>query len=505
MESNNDLSFGVWILIALYIPLVLYFVVRGAKQTKSVKDYAVGSIVFSPWAVGLSLAATMTSAATFIINPGFIAYYGLSAVISFVITVPLGAILSLVVLTKTFRKVGIQIKALTIADWIGERYNNKSYAFFFGIVSLLLITFIVLICVGITKLLSLTLGINELWILIAVVVFIFGYMMMGGANSMVYTNTIQAIVMIVVAVMLLSSGTEHFSTGITGFISKLKDIDSNLAKPFNPNSYFFRDAFEVIFCQIIVGIAIVCQPHIITKSLLLKKNSDVNKYLFSGVTIQILFFLVVITGLYARLTFPDLTYNGAPLKLDSVMSIYVIQTFSSFAGVLVVMGLLSAGISTLEGLIQTISTTITKDLLVPIRERLKLPEFRSEIAVNRWVIVSLAVVTILLSYQQLKFPDLSVAIFAQNGVYAFFSSAFVPVLLGSFFKKIPVYIPFSASVVALIVHFGMYYGRIGSYMQLTVRNPGIPSAMAILTSTGLALFLILLYNLQNRKSRSPND
>lgn len=130
MESNNDLSFGVWILIALYIPLVLYFVVRGAKQTKSVKDYAVGSIVFSPWAVGLSLAATMTSAATFIINPGFIAYYGLSAVISFVITVPLGAILSLVVLTKTFRKVGIQIKALTIADWIGERYNNKSYAFF---------------------------------------------------------------------------------------------------------------------------------------------------------------------------------------------------------------------------------------------------------------------------------------------------------------------------------------------------------------------------------------
>lgn len=311
--------------------------------------------------------------------------------------------------------------------------------------------------------------------------------------------------MIVVAVMLLSSGTEHFNTGITGFISKLKDIDSNLAKPFNPNSYFFRDAFEVIFCQIIVGIAIVCQPHIITKSLLLKKNSDVNKYLFSGVTIQILFFLVVITGLYARLTFPDLTYNGAPLKLDSVMSIYVIQTFSSFAGVLVVMGLLSAGISTLEGLIQTISTTITKDLLVPIRERLKLPEFRSEIAVNRWVIVSLAVVTILLSYQQLKFPDLSVAIFAQNGVYAFFSSAFVPVLLGSFFKKIPVYIPFSASVVALIVHFGMYYGRIGSYMQLTVRNPGIPSAMAILTSTGLALLLILLYNLQNRKSRSPND
>jgi len=70
----------------------------------------------------LILAASMTSAATFVINPGFIANYGLSGVISFGIVFPLGALLSLIVLTKSFRKYGQQVKALTLAQWMGERY-----------------------------------------------------------------------------------------------------------------------------------------------------------------------------------------------------------------------------------------------------------------------------------------------------------------------------------------------------------------------------------------------
>ena len=44
--------------------------------TAVLADYALGNLAFSPVAVGLALAASMTSAATFIINPGFIALYG---------------------------------------------------------------------------------------------------------------------------------------------------------------------------------------------------------------------------------------------------------------------------------------------------------------------------------------------------------------------------------------------------------------------------------------------
>ncbi|MEL6629768.1 MAG: sodium:solute symporter, partial [Bacteroidota bacterium] len=74
-----------WALIVVYVGVVLYFVIRGAKKTQSMKDYAVGNIAFSPVAVALSLAASITSAATFIINPGFVAIYGWSAVVAYAI------------------------------------------------------------------------------------------------------------------------------------------------------------------------------------------------------------------------------------------------------------------------------------------------------------------------------------------------------------------------------------------------------------------------------------
>ena len=493
--ASESFTGYVWIAVIAYMALILFFVIRGAIQTKNISDYALGNIAFSPIAVGLALAASMTSAATFIINPGFIAYYGISGFLSFGLVLSISALVSLIVITKGFRKVGTTVKALTMAQWIGSRYENKSYALFFGFVSLLLITFIVLICVGLSKLLSKALNVEEIYILISAVVFVFGYMMFGGANSMVYTNMIQASLMIVVAFILLTSGFEHFSDGIDGFLNKLKAIDPALAQGTNPASPMFRDYFEIIFCQIVVGIAIVCQPHIITKSLLLKNDNQVNTYLITGVVVEFLFFLVVFAGLYARLEFPNLTVDGSLLSLDGVLSAYVVKKFTAGIGIIVVMGLISAGLSTLEGLIQSLSTTITQDVIQPIFGEPKI----QPVILNRLTIVFLAVASFAFSWQQLVSPDLSVGIFAQNGVYAYFSAAFVPVLFGTFLKQVPVHVPFVSSVSAIVIHFSVYYGRLTPYMQEEVRNPAIASTLAILGS--LAIGLILYAYAKSKKEK----
>ncbi|MCF8305475.1 MAG: sodium:solute symporter [Ignavibacteriales bacterium] len=468
-----------WILVLVYSGIILFFVIRGAGKTKNISDYAVGSIIFSPYAVGLALAASMTSAATFVINPGFIALYGFSAVISYALILPLAAVTSLVILTKRFRNHGTSVKALTMAQWMGTRYNSKGYALFFAFISLLLITFIVLIAVGLTKVLSKTLDVSELYILIGIVVFIFGYMMFGGANSMVYTNTVQAILMLVVACILLGSGYQHFSSGISGFIAKLNSIDPKLTGFTNTASFMFRDFFEIVIAQIIVGAAIVCQPHIITKSLLLKNDKDVNKYLIAGVIVELIFFLVVITGLFARLAFPELTYNGVPLKMDGIIPAYVVSEFPVFIGLIVVLGLISAGISTLEGLIQSLSTTITSDIILKTSAGKKF----NPVILNRIVIALIGIASIYISYDQLMNPKLSVAIFAQNGVYAYFAAAFFPILVGMFFKKVPAAAVFTASVTAITVHFLMYYGKIGVPFSIsTGENPGVAAAVAIIVS-----------------------
>ncbi|MCB2201016.1 sodium:solute symporter [bacterium] len=487
-----------WVLILAYMAVVLFFVVRGAKKNSSMADYAVGSIAFSPIAVGLALAASMTSAATFIINPGFIALYGVSGVISYALALPLAAMISLVVLTKGFRKHGSSVKALSMAQWMGTRYKSKGYGLFFAFLSLLLVTFIVLIVVGLVKVLSKTLDISETWALFGVVAFIFGYMMFGGANSMVYTNTIQAVLMLIVAFILLGSGYEHFSNGVHGFLDKLRAIDPNLATATNPESFLFRDWFEIIVTQMIVGVAIVCQPHIITKSLLLKTDSDVNKYLTAGIITEMIFFSVVVVGLYARITFPEMMLEGEALKMDGVISAYVVREFPVFVGLLVVMGLLSAGISTLEGLIQSISTTITKDIVEPLFGRYLPAETDARetrlFLLNKVAIVLLAGVSIWLAHRQLVAPKLSVAIFAQNGVYAYFSAAFLPILFGMFLKGVPTIAPVAASITAIVVHFWISLGNVQIPGTLASgQNPGVASSMAIVASVvvGGALYLIL--------------
>lgn len=485
--ASNELIIAGWILVILYAGVILFFVVRGALKIKNMQDYAIGNIAFSPVAVGLALAASMTSAATFIINPGFIAFYGISGVISYAIVLPIAAMVSLIVLTKGFRKHGSSVKALTMAQWMGTRYNSRNYSLFFAFLSLLLITFIVLIAVGLAQVLSKSLNVDEIYMMVGIVIFIFSYMMFGGANSMVYTNTIQAVLMLIVAFILLGSGYEHFSNGVHGFLDKLRSIDPKLVQTTNDNSFLFRDFFEIFIAQIVVGVAIVCQPHIITKSLLLKTDKDVNKYLVAGVITELIFFFVVFTGLYARLTFPDLTVDGMPLKLDGVISAYVVSEFPVYVGLIVVLGLISAGISTIEGLIQSLSTTVTSDIAKPLfgkhypQEEKKLKKF--EMGLNKIVIAVIGVVTIYMAYDQMVNPKLSVAIFAQNGVYAYFSAAFVPILFGMFLKDVKKIVPIVASLTAVIVHFTFYYGQIKvPFTVATGENPGVAAAMAILTS-----------------------
>jgi len=504
---------GTWILIGLYAALILFFVIRGALRIRSLSDYAVGSINFRPWAVGLSLAASMTSAATFVVNPGFIANYGISGVLSYAVIFPLGSMISLVVLTKSFRKYGESVKALTLAQWMGQRYKSRSYAFFMAVLSLLMVTFLVLLVVALTKVLSKSLNAQEIPVLAGIVLFVFGYMMFGGANSMVYTNTIQALIMLVVAFVLLGSGYEHFSNGVHGFLDKLAAIDPVLIQKTNPQSLLFRNFYEIVVAQFIVGIAVVIQPHIITKSLLLKKESDVNQYLLVAVIVELIFFFVVFAGLYARLSMPELTVDGRLLSNDGIIPAYVVQRFaggrlSVFVGLIVVLGLISAGLSTIEGLIQSLSSTFTNDIMKPlIKGRDENAGFWMRI--NKSGIIAIAVLTFFISRSQIMHPKFSVAILAQNGVYAYFAAAFVPVLFGIFIKGVQKGVAVTASVTALLVHFSVYYllpwlhttrditfGRFDVFIEGPVRNPAIAASSAILASV---LAGVILYLFTHRK------
>ena len=122
----------------------------------------------------------------------------------------------------------------------------------------------------------------------------------------------------------------------------------------------------------------------------------------------------MITGLYARLSFPGMAdANGAAINMDSMISAYVVKEFPVYVGLIVILGLLSAGLSTLEGLIQSIPTSITSDFIEPLTgNSLGEGETRQKrlIFINKIVIGVVGVVSVFLSYDQLVNPSLSVGI-----------------------------------------------------------------------------------------------
>ena len=178
----------------------------GMKRTQSVASFSIGNKDMHPVLIGITLAASISSTATFVINPGFVYVHGLSAFLHYGVAGSLGILSAFVVLTRGFLRVGEAHQALTIPQWIYYRYNHRGFSLFFAFLNLLSITFVVLILVGCSYLVTGLFGLDQKVALIGVLVFVFSYVLMGGTYAHAYTNTVQGVMMILVTVFLVVTG-----------------------------------------------------------------------------------------------------------------------------------------------------------------------------------------------------------------------------------------------------------------------------------------------------------
>lgn len=476
--------------IFIYVIGIIILTILGKRKHLTIESFSIGTKTVNPIMVGLSLAVGMTSAATFVINPGLVYLYGFSGFLGYGVAAPLGIFLALIFMSKKFLKIGESSKVLTVPQWIGERYQSKSFMIFFAFLSFLQITFAVLITVGITIVIANSLELRYELVLALVLIFSIGYLMFGGGvNVLLFSNTLQAIFMIITAILFLISGPLLRGFNPVTLFTKLKEIDPNLVSIVNPKSQLFRDLFEVFVANFLVGIAIICQPHIISKALYLKSERDLNKYLTTVVIVGSLFFLVLFTGLYARVLL-----EGEILKPDQSISKYINTLFPPFALAVVTLGILSAGFSTLDNIMVVLSSIFSVNILKEFLLRLKI--FDDEDKLKKFLLISskpfliiLALIIYFLSLDQIYNPKLSVAIFAQNGVYGLFVTTFWPIFLGLFNLKFPKPAVLIASLIALLTHFGFYYFQITKYHN----NPGMTAALALLLS-GFFVLLVLIFN-----------
>jgi SSS family solute:Na+ symporter/sodium/pantothenate symporter len=471
-------TFLPWTLLIAYAAVIVFLAWRSRSRSSDMASFSVGSRRVPPFFIGLSLAANMTSVATFVINPGLIHAYGWAGVVGYGMAAPLGIFIGLVVTTKRFRQVGDQFTVLTVPQWLGERYQSKGLTVFFAVASMLQITFLVLIVTALVLVLMSVLQIGMWPALLMVVIFTFGYILFGGASLHVWSNSVQAITMLAVAVILVASGAAVFADGFGGFFGQLDAVAPHYGSMINPSSLLFRSFFEVVIANFVIGLAIIMQPHIISKALYLRSERDVNTYLVTAMVAGTVFTSVLLVGLYARLQL------GADIPPDRVVATYITSAFAPGLRAFIMLGVLAAGFSTLEGVILALSSIFGNDFYGTLaRARGVEPDQLQQrlLRVGRFFLVALAPITLLLSWWQIVSPSLSVAIFTQNGVYGLFAATFAPVLFGIFSKRATAGLVFAAAITALVVHFGMYYGHITMYHN----NPAVPATFALVISTAV--------------------
>lgn len=425
-----DQQWIAWVALGLYVGVTAFLTYRGWRKTKSLESFTVGARDVSPLLVGLSLAAQLTSVATFVVNPGLVFAYGLSGLLGLGVAAAGGITFGIILFTRAFRRVGEQTTALSVPQWIGSRYESKLLSRSFGFISLALVSYAVLIVVALSHVLAALLGLPPWTMAAGLILFVFTYVLLGGVNTHIQTNAMQALIMVVVAIILVSAGIPSLWQG-PGLMARLAEIDASLVGVTNPESLYFRNLFEVFVCNFLVGLALTCQPHILSKSLYLKRDGDVRRYLSVAVMVGVVFMSVMLVGLFARLELPPTT------AIDHVVPGYIAVNFSYPVQVIISIGLLCAGISTLEGILLALSAVISVDLFLGIAGDAAGPDLetrrRRALRVGRGSIVVIGAVTFGLSAWQIANPTGgSVAIFAQYGVYGLTTASIVPLAAGMF-------------------------------------------------------------------------
>jgi SSS family solute:Na+ symporter/sodium/pantothenate symporter len=479
----------IWGLFLVYMIVTAVLAWIGHRRTGDLESFAVGRGDMGPAVVGITLAASIASTATFVINPGFIYAHGVSALLHLGVASSLGIAVGLVAMSAGFQRIGKARGAVTLPGWIGARYGSRRLATAFAAINLLSLCFVVLILGGLSIVMQQTLGLTNAESLILMIAFVFGYVFVGGAYAHAYTNTLQGIVMTVVAVVIVGSGLHLLAGGLGAAADRLAAVDPSLVRGVNPASPLFGSFFSVYVSGFVIGFALVCQPHIMTKALYVKDRRAIRRTLGIAIVIGAIFSALLLVGLYTHLAGVPAAAMIDPatgaFRQDAVMTAYLTHTFSPAALAVITVALMAAGMSTLDGILVALSSIAASDLFLPVAERRWLAgataaeKSRAAHRASQLVLVAIGVAAFAIALD----PPRLLGIFGQLGVYGIVAASAVPILFGVAAPRFGASGATMAAAFGLVTHFGLYaWGQLDASAPASLANPGVTATVAILAS-----------------------
>jgi Na+/proline symporter len=349
-----------WIFLIVYVGAMLGFGVLGSRKVSGADDFATARQGYGPFLLALAFASTAASGATFLGLPGLTYRLGMSTLwIAF--CYPVGIYIGILVCQRTIGRYGNQMGARSIPEYLGERYQSEALRICAAVFSLILLFYLASQLVSGLVMFEMMLGLPRGWALAITTLVLLGYVTLGGAHADILTDGAQGLLMVVLAigiaiVFFLGIGAGGFGNLIDG----LRVQDPRLLDTFNPANSTTASIWSAITVTV-AHIPLGLLPHIGNKLWALKSEKARNRFLIMAFTFGFILPAITFGGFTARVVLGDSLFD-TPGGENGALPALFIEIFPTWIAALLGVGILSAIMSTADGLVISTSQVFANDI-----------------------------------------------------------------------------------------------------------------------------------------------
>jgi sodium/proline symporter len=299
------------IITVFVIYLVVVFVIgslagRGMKNDE--ESYFLGNRGFGFYTSAMSSAATDTSGWIFIGAAGY-AYVSGAEFMWMLPAYAFGGILSWLIVGPVLRRQSSKFGALDIPDFFEKVLDDKSHLIKVTATFIIILFFIPYLSTQLTaagKTMNVVMNMDYNLAMILTAIIVVAYCFFGGYRSVMWTDTIQGTLMLVVLgvlpiYLIFSVG------GWNAFWTQLLTIDPILGTPASGKTG--AAAFGFVFGMVVMGLGTVGQPQNLQRYFTTKDSTET---FYKGMWVKAAFNIISMTGacllgLAARIYLPNLT------------------------------------------------------------------------------------------------------------------------------------------------------------------------------------------------------
>ncbi len=438
------------IAVCVYLVIVSYLGYLGYSKTKTPSDYYVGGRKTHPYIMALSYGATFISTAAIIGFGGAAATFGLGLLWLTFLNIFVGIFVAFLFFGKRTHQMARNLNTQTFPELLSKRFNSPFIKKYAGILIFIFMPlYAAAVMMGAATFLKTFFDIDYTLALLFFAIIVALYVSMGGIKGVLYTDAFQGTIMIVCMLILLIFTYSQLG----GVTSAHESLDGLMNIPavqtqtagmtaggflgWTSMPEFGSPLWFTLVSSIVmgVGIGVLAQPQLAVRFMMVESKKDLNRAVpIGGFFILLMTGVAFVVGALSNVFFFNDSGQIATVAAgggDNVIPTFIKQFMPSWFGIIFLICMLSAAMSTLSSQAHAMGTSLSKDILSVKKSN------RSNWLPKLGVLIAIVLTTLLAYY----LPKLNVSLIIAAGTALFFglcAASFLPMYIGAlFFKKMP--------------------------------------------------------------------